>query len=401
MKRILSVLLTVLLLAVFAVPALAVSYVQGVEMSQDEQENIETLTEAIRSSYGVEPYFLYNPDLDQETIRSFSEEYANTVDGDAIIFTVSSTTYYLYVSPAAEEKTAVTTDDQDNLYAFCRNADERGEKYNAAVQYYAALNTLLARNALLSLNDDPSAPSDLPEQFPAGKNRLMDDASLLSSAEQAMLKAKLDEISERLQFDVVVRTVEDFPGSDIADWAEMWYDASDFGFGEAKDGCMLTISMAERDWCITSTGFGEIALDPYSREYIGDEIVSDLSDGDYADAFSEFAGYVDKFVTQAQTGEPYSESNPYKEPFNVGRRIVIALIIGLVVSGIVTLSIKSKYNPVKLQSGAADYMVSGSLQMTGSYDRFMYKNVVRTKKASSSSGGSSTSSSGRSTSGKF
>ena len=396
MKKFLSVLFAALLLIALALPAFA-GYTQGVAMTAEEQANIDAIADAILSRYGVEAYFLYNTELEDGTLKAYTLDFAETVGEKAIIFTVSETSYYLYVSSAAVDKTSVSADDQDDLYDACREADERGEYYNMAVQYYAALNSLLAQRAQSTLN------GNVPSLLSSESYRLMDGAQLLSTSEREALLAKLDEISERQQFDVIVRTVDDFPGSDIADWAEAWYDASDFGFGTGKDGCMLTISMAERDWCITSTGFGETALDPYCRDYIGDAILSDLSDGDYADAFTGFANYVDEFVTQAKTGEPYSEHNHYKEPFNAGKRIVIAIIIGIVVSGIVTLSVKSSYKPVKLQSGAADYMVPGSLQMTGSYDRFMYNNVTRTKKASSSSsgGGSSTSSSGRSSSGKF
>ena len=394
MKKLFSILFAVLLFAAFTVSAAAADYTQGIALTAEEQENIDTIADAIFTQYGVQAYFLYQSDLPDGTLADYTIDFADSVDDSAIIFTVSADSYYLYVSDSAAAKTVAHHDDQDALYEACRAADERGEYYNMAVQYYAALNALLADRASFSSYADPALTS---QNDSYGGSRVIDEADLLSEAERVALQAKLDEISERQQFDVIVYTMESFPGNELADYAEAWYDASDFGFGQEKDGCLLTLSMEARDWSITSTGFGETALNPDAREYVFNLIQDDLHNGKYADAFNCFADQTDALVTQAKDG------NPYKAPIHYGKRIIMALLIGLAVSGIVTLSVKNQYKPVRKKTGAADYMVPGSLQVTGSYDRFMYNNVTRIKKSSSSSsgGGVHTSSSGRSSSGKF
>lgn len=387
MKKLCCICLSLLLAAVLVVPAFA-SYTSGLTLSESEEENLTMIADAIESQYGVTPYFLLDYTIEQGGLDAYVMEYVEQTDKeDVIAFAVSAESYLLYVSASAGIKTDVMQSDQKALYAACREADERGEYYNMAVQYYAALQNILAERMANR------------EAF-AGK-RMLDEAGLLTNTQTQQLEALLTEISERQQLDVIVRTVDDFNGSNVDDYAEAWYDAS----GYRGDGCMLLISMADRDWCITSTGYAETAMNPYCRETIGDAILDDLSDGNYADAFRSFAEYTDQFITQARTGEPYSSSHPFKQPFDYAKQIVIGLIVGLVISLVAVSSIKSGYKPVKRQSNANNYLVQDSLMMHAQYDNFLYNHVTRTRKSSESSGGggggSHTSSSGRSTSGKF
>ena len=421
MKRIMSLALAVLLAAALVCPALAVPYTEGITLSAEEQSNINAIAGAIKTQYGVDAYFLLKPDLDDGDMESYTEKFAESLDNEAaIVFTVTKDSYYLYPTYSATERLGIMTDYEDDLYESIRDADERGEAYNMAIQYYAALNTRIVElgnvpdtyvsTTAAAGTDSTAASTGAADATDAtlpisgtSASHVLDEAGLLSESERVSLAAKLDALSEKLQMDVLVRTVDDFDGAAVDDYAEQWYDASEYGQGENKDGCMLLLSMADRDWCITSTGFAETALDSYGRAYIGDAILDKLSDGDYAEAFESFADYVDIFAAQAQTGEPYTSTNPYKEPIHYGKRIVFALAVGLIVALIASSVVKGKYKPVKLQSGASGYMVNGSLVLTASYENFLYHNVTRTPKSnsSSSSGGSSTSSSGRSTSGKF
>ena len=51
--------------------------------------------------------------------------------------------------------------------------------------------------------------------------------------------------------------------------------------------------------------------------------------------------------------------------------IAISLVIGLIVAAIVIASIKSKYKPVHKNVAANEYLVNGSLQITGGYENFV------------------------------
>ena len=54
--------------------------------------------------------------------------------------------------------------------------------------------------------------------------RLVDDADLLTYSEKISLAQKLDEISERQNFDVVIVTVDSLQGKSVAAYADDFYD---------------------------------------------------------------------------------------------------------------------------------------------------------------------------------
>lgn len=225
--------------------------------------------------------------------------------------------------------------------------------------------------------------------------RLMDEAGLLSSDEAAEIKAKLDEISERQKFDVVIATVNSLSGKTPREYADDLYDYSGFGFGENKDGVLFLISMEDRDWYITTTGYGIAAITDAGREYIADEFTGYLSDGDYAEAFRIYANEVDRFVTNAvETGKPYDVGNLPHDPLSI-IWIPISLVVGILIASAVVGGMKSKLRSVSFASAADSYVKPGSMNVRESRDMFLYSTVSRTAKpkdsdSSGSSGGSST-----------
>lgn len=225
--------------------------------------------------------------------------------------------------------------------------------------------------------------------------RLMDEAGLLSSDEAAEIKAKLDEISERQKFDVVIATVNSLSGKTPREYADDLYDYSGFGFGENKDGVLFLISMEDRDWYISTTGYGIAAITDAGREYIADKFTGYLSDGDYAEAFRIYANEVDRFVTNAvETGKPYDVGNLPHDPLSL-IWIPISLVVGLIIAAGVVGGMKSKLRSVNFAAAADSYVKPGSMNVRESRDMFLYSTVSRTAKpkdsdSSGSSGGSST-----------
>lgn len=243
------------------------------------------------------------------------------------------------------------------------------------------------------------------------KIRLVDQAELLSESEEAALSERLDEISERQKLDVVIVTVDSLEGADVVAYADDYFDYNGYGFGEEKDGILFLISMEERDWCISTSGYGITAFTDAGQEYLSEKFLPYLSDGAYADAFGIFADWCDDYITQARAGTPYDVDNIPVEPFSPLGALIIAVVVGFVVSFIVTGIMRLGLHSVFSEPAADSYMKKDSLRLTKNYDLFLYKNVIRTEKpketsTSGSSGGSTThvSSSGNThggSSGKF
>ena len=252
--------------------------------------------------------------------------------------------------------------------------------------------------------------------------RLTDKAGLLSDSDRNALEDLLDTTSERLGFDIAIVTVEDFTTSEmryegsggsrgytVTDFADDVYDYYGFGYGENRDGCLLVLSMADRDWHISTCGYGITALSDSAIEYIGDEMIScGLSDGDYYSAFCRYAELCEMYVEEARNrGDEYNEEDYYynNDYYNDGSSLymiilknkwksylLFSLVVGAVIGFIGLGGLKAKMKTVRFKRDADSYIVRDSLNITRSSDRFLYSNVSRTRivHEESSSGGSST-----------
>jgi uncharacterized protein len=151
-----------------------------------------------------------------------------------------------------------------------------------------------------------------------------------------------------------------------------------FGYGENRDGVLLLVCMDPREYRILSNGFAGVAIDPDDISKISDEIVSNLSDGDYAGAFDEFADECAYYLDGHINGFP----------FNAGKSLAISLIVGIVIGLIVVFVLKGQLKSVRSQSRAQEYVKAGSMRVNLSNDMFLYRNVTRSKKQNSSSSNS-------------
>lgn len=208
-----------------------------------------------------------------------------------------------------------------------------------------------------------------------GELFVVDDALLLSESEVSALNAKLQEISNTYQVQIVVATIDVLEDIDIDEFIEFAYDEIGLGYGSNRDGVLLLVCMDPREYRILTNGLADAAIGSSGIDEIGEAIVSDLSDGNYADAFEEFADqcayYLDGHI------------NGY--PFNVGRSLLIALGIGLLAGFLVAKSLQSQLITVRKQEKAHSYVKSGSMQVTDRKELFLYRTVDRRKKENDSS----------------
>jgi uncharacterized protein len=170
-------------------------------------------------------------------------------------------------------------------------------------------------------------------------------------------------------------------GGDIDEFLGYLYDEMEFGYGDNHDGVLLLVCMDPREYRILSNGFAGEAIDSGDIDDIGDAIVSDLSDGNYAAAFDEFADQCDYYLGGFINGFP----------FNFGKNLLICLVIGIIAGVVVAFILKGQLKTVRKQNQANVYVKPGSMQVSVHNDFFLYRDVTRTKKQSSSSSGSGSS----------
>ena len=209
----------------------------------------------------------------------------------------------------------------------------------------------------------------------AEKYFLYDEADLLTDGEEAVLTGKLQSISSTYQAQIVICTIASMDGADIDRYLDYLYDTMGFGYGENKDGVLLLVCMDPREYRILSNGFAGVAIDGDAIDAMGDAFVSDLSDGNYAAAFTEFA---DQCVY-------YLDGHLNGFPFNFGKNLLISLVIGIAVGLIVAFILKGQLKTVRKQDQANVYVKQNSMNLTHQSDIYLYRTVSRTKKSSSGS----------------
>lgn len=386
MKKRISALLFMLIFCIsLSIPAFAAetNYIidETGTLTDDELAEANEYADYLADMVGIDFIYAYTYD---EDIEAYAKQLSLGKRQDQVLMIENDDVWDVYLRGTPEN----IIDDED-MKALREAFDNEGNYDEAISAYMYAAAQLIQPDSTLSSGAESTVILDTRE-------RVVDMAELLSDSEKTALLSKLDEISERQKLDIVVLTVNTLDGKTPRDYADDFYDYNGYGFGENKDGILLLVSMEDRDWWISTTGYGITALTDAGIEYISKKFLSDLSDGDYAQAFTTYAELCDQFITQAKTGEPYDIGNMPKEPFNVAWNILVAFVIGLVVAFVVTNIMKKQLKTVQLKSEANNYVKSNSMIVTENRDLFLYNQVSRrarpkeTDNSSGSSGGSST-----------
>ncbi|MBR1422448.1 MAG: TPM domain-containing protein [Ruminococcus sp.] len=299
---------------------------------------------------------------------------------------------------------------------FCQVLSDAGEAAASGTPITADYFTALGDNATLfeddseesseAANYDTSDPglineNELTRTIPENRlvPRLVDGADLLDPPDEERLLKKLDEYSEKHELDIIIVTTQSIGMKTSEQYADDYYDYNGCGYGPGDDGILFLISMENRDWAISTYGKGIPYFTDAGQKYMQDQFLPALRNDDYVTAFGTFADLCDDFCTKAENGSPYDYGNLPRKPFSF-MALVSAAVIALIIAFAVCTHYKKQLSSVAFKKGAADYFRPGSFVPGIKEDIFLYKNVSKVRRQSSSGGhgGSSThhSSSGRS-----
>ncbi len=221
--------------------------------------------------------------------------------------------------------------------------------------------------------------------------RLVDEADLLSETDEAEILNRLNEISEKYNYDVVIVTQGTVENDSAESYANDYFDAVGYGMGENRDGVMLLCAFDHkgRVWSIVSNGEGSNAIGNNEIDSILESIKNSIGDDDYKSAFNAFIDECDYYIDGHINGFP----------FDTGKNLVISIVVGFIIAFIAVSIMKGKLKSVAFQRDAATYVKQGSMDVTVARDFFLYSTITRTAKpknnGSSSSGGNRSSGSAR------
>lgn len=426
--------LSILFGLLFGIPVYADSNTYIIDQSDVLGEYISTLNEkaeTISEEAGLRITCMITNTTEGMGTPAVSEQVYKGLFADdpgfMLIYSIDDQEWFIYSS--GMESAPLTEEQENELWNEFAIQDYYVDCVDAYLDAAAAICSVDSQEvaepaATDSQGDDQTAGADTSETTEAsGSNNqeaggaipqerqlplLVDDAGLLTEEEADALLDKLEEISERQECEVAVVTVDSLEGKTSQEYADDFYDYNGYGYGKDDDGILLLISMEDRDYAITTYGFGITAFTDAGLQYVVNDFKPALSGGRYGDAFNDFADCCDKFLTQAHTGEPYDGDNMPKGTVHPVY-IPISLAIGFLISLLIGRSKSAKLKSVRKKESAADYQVAGSMRLYQNSDVLVASNVT-SRVVSSSSGSSSgessthTSSSGRShggTSGKF
>lgn len=94
---------------------------------------------------------------------------------------------------------------------------------------------------------------------------LVDNAGILEKEQYEELEKKLEEVSTQQACDVVIVTVPDLEGKEASVYADDYYDLQGYGQGPDLDGILFLLDMGDRNWAISTSGFGILHLQMQDR----------------------------------------------------------------------------------------------------------------------------------------
>lgn len=217
----------------------------------------------------------------------------------------------------------------------------------------------------------------------AASPRLMDEADLLTSAEETALLAQLDAVSEKHGVDVIAVTVDSFDGYYSANsFADAYFLSHGYGQGEDKDGLIMVVSVADREFAVSTHGSAIGIFDDETLEGMFDEIARYFGENRWADGCRAYVGLCDDVITSHGQGEWL---------IHIG----LSLIVGFLIALIAVSVMKGKLKSVRSKASASDYTCEGSMHLTVQRDVFLFRTVSRRPRPKNqSTGGSGMRSSG-------
>jgi len=248
---------------------------------------------------------------------------------------------------------------------------------------------------------------------------VVDQADILSDADQATLDSAAAQLSQRYGIDVFIMTADTLNGISAWEYAEGLYDSTagnwDGSYWDSENAILFLLAMQEREWYISTGGDAIYAFTDYGLESLENEVIPYLSEGTYFEGFHAYLQALPLFLEAFEAGTPIDGFASDYDPDNAdnvvyyeeedGVSFLLSAIIGLVAAGISILVMRGMMNTKTSQHTARDYMQPGSYHLTRHRDLFLYSNVtkVRRQENNNSKGGGSTvhrSSGGRSHGGR-
>ena len=264
---------------------------------------------------------------------------------------------------------------------------------------------LLCLLTLLCLSPLAAAEDGLTVQISGSSGAyVVDNAGLLSASEEAALTELAESLSRRQQCDVVILTESGTGGKSPMDYADDYFDYNGYGYGADRSGILLLLSMAERDYWISTRGSAIQAFTDDGLEYLWSKCSAYFGDDDYYRGFRAYLNTADTMLSAYNGTLSESALSDYQQDFDrflgkkgrpdLGFTILLSLAIGFLIALIFSASLKGQLKSVRMRYDAAGYKRPDSMHLERNRDIYLYANttsrVIETRRSGGGGGHSST-----------
>lgn len=213
------------------------------------------------------------------------------------------------------------------------------------------------------------------------KQRVFDDAGVLSASEVEALEKLSSEYSEKNEIDFVFLTTNDTEDKGLATYVEDFADHTGIGYGKHNGSAAIVgIDMVNRDIVLRGFDKAEKHLDNQRMDLLRDKISPALSAGNYYEAFQDFIITSDEYMEYRPGVNP--ESIFFKWWFQVGA----SLALGGIIVGIMAFN-----SGGRVTVNSQTYFEANNSRVNSKRDVFVNQTVSKVKKPTNNngSGGSS------------
>ena len=350
---------------------------------QEAYDRLNARAAQIYETRGVAAYFFYMSSATEliEYTKAFAQN--EVPESDAIILGMNDSLYYFLakgtVGAAVFTETAkdalwdafssVSGDAEGKIGAYFEKADE------TLASYFTAVGTPVPT----------SVPTPVPSMSytKANKPTVVDQVGILEPDQVTALSKRLAEIGEKYQCDVIVAVVDSLGRKTAEEYADDFFDYNGYGYGAVPnangttvngDGVLLLLSMEDRDFAVSTSGYGITAFTDYGIQTdLEEAFLPYLKNNRWYEAFNAYADRCDWLLNTARKGKPYDVGYRVN-----GVAVAIAAIVGILLAFIPVGSMKRQLTDVHESTGANSYLRSDSYRITQNSDVLIGTHVART-----------------------
>ncbi len=141
----------------------------------------------------------------------------------------------------------------------------------------------------------PDTPANAQADYPALSGRVVDEANLLTAAQEDELTGRLATLEQRTTDQLIVVTVPTLGGLRIADYGRALGNHWGIGRGDLNNGVLLILAPNEREVRIeVGTGLSSVLTNELASRVIDNDILPQLRAGDI---YPGIAGGVESLIT--------------------------------------------------------------------------------------------------------